>query len=104
MMERVILSGSVEARAFLGGAVKVRYFDTVQEADEWIVGLSAKHAGVTREVTTHRTRLGYSQPRARAAEQEVPTALDEARDGPDPSPSEGFHRYRIDAEGRRHDD
>lgn len=103
MMERVIFSGTVEARAFLGGAVKVRYFDTVEEADDWIVGLSARHAGVTRQITAHRTRLGYSHARTQPADQEAQTALDEARAAPEPSPSEGFHRYRLDTEARRHD-
>ena len=70
MLERTITTQSVEARAFRDGAVKVRRFETVGEADEWITGLRLQHDGVQAEIIEHRTELGISQLRSKAAERE----------------------------------
>jgi hypothetical protein len=69
-MRQTITSRRVEARAFLDGARKVRYFDTVQEADEWFLDLHAKHAGVQTESIEHATTFGISAARSVAVRQE----------------------------------
>lgn len=70
MLERTIRTLSVEARAVRDGAVKVRRFDTIEEADMWLLGIQQRHAGVRVEVIEHRTALGFSQLRPEPAERE----------------------------------
>lgn len=64
MIERTITTQTVEARAMLGDARKVRYFATTQEADEWFAGLRQRHQGVRTETIPHTTRLRIASERA----------------------------------------
>jgi len=66
-MERITTTLSVEARAFKEGAVKVRRFDSIAEADAWLLGIRQQHEGVRFEVIQHRTALGFSQRRTEPA-------------------------------------
>jgi hypothetical protein len=70
MVGRTIRTLSVEARAFKEGAVKVRHFDSVDEADDWIAGLRLRHGGVASEVIEHRVALGVSAAPTRPADRE----------------------------------
>jgi hypothetical protein len=77
---RTITGGSVEARAFFGGARKVRYFDTIEEADRWLLGLQAQHAGCTTDRIDHQTDVTSRPALRRAPAAPERTLLDEARD------------------------
>ena len=70
MLERTVTMRSVEARCFRDGAVKVRHFDSLAEADEWISGVRRQHDGVSHEVIEHRVSLGVRAGRERPAERE----------------------------------
>jgi len=70
MLERTIRTLSVEARCFRDGAVKVRRFDSIAEADDWISGVRRQHDGVHAEVIEHRTALGVRAGRERPAVRE----------------------------------
>lgn len=82
-MERAITTQTVEARAFFGGARKVRYFDTVQEADEWLIQQQQRFAGMTRDIIEHNTTLGISAAKAQPAAVEFVPQLDAAREAVD---------------------
>lgn len=79
MTDRTITSQNVEARAFFGGARKVRHFDTVAEADAWLIGLTLKHAGCATEIIAHQTEIVMALAKPRPAAVEFVPHLDVAR-------------------------